>query len=381
MPFARPCFKRFYHARRALPDPARRYDAERTVGFHYGRECGVLLEDVDELQLLLLSLLDGRHSYPEIVALLQARDSTVTVEEVNEALDELIRFGLLEDASIQPPADFLPAYLKRYESQLRFLSLLDQAGTQKYALQARLKGARVAVLGLGGLGCNVLQGLAAMGIGFLRGVDFDRVERGNLNRQVLYDVADIGRPKVLAAAEQLARFNPDVQFEPVQREITGPQAIMDLVQGVDLVAFCADQPPEIALWMNQASLATGLPFIVGGYHGVTAEVGPLVHPFQTGCLACSDVGIVEHAKSDIAELAWMGEESWIRHPTIHFVTALTANLLCSDLCKYIIGVGQPATWNHRYALDIEQFTLTATALERSPTCKACGQVHPKTAGP
>lgn len=373
MPFALPCFKRYYHARRALPSPTGLYDFERAIGFHYGREYGVLLEDVDETQMLLLSLLDGHHSYPEIVTLLQKRDSSVTAEDVGEALEDLIRFGLLEDASIQPPADFSSGYLDRYESQLRFLSILDKPGTQKYELQARLKNARVAVLGLGGLGCNVLQGLAAIGIGFLRGVDFDQVEIGNLNRQVLYDMANIGQPKAQAAAEQLARFNPDVAFEPVQRRINGPQDIIDLAQGVDLVVFCADQPCDIGMWMNEAALSADIPFITGGYHGVAAEVGPFVIPTQTACLACSEASVVSAGTSGITELAWTEEAFWLHHPNIYFVTALAANLLCSDICMYFIGTKQPATYNRRYILDAEKFTLTSMDLTRSPECWACGQ--------
>jgi bacteriocin biosynthesis cyclodehydratase domain-containing protein len=212
-----------------------------------------------------------------------------------------------------------------------------------------------------------------MGVGFLRGADFDQVEVGNLNRQVLYDVADISKPKVLAAAGQLTRFNPDTVFEPVQREITGPQDIIELAQGVDLVAFCADRPQGIGMWMNQASLTIGMPFIVGGYHGVAAEVGPFVIPSRTGCLVCSEVDIADSGNGEIPELAWTGEAFWLHHPNIHFVTALAANLLCSDICKHIIRMGQPATYNHRYILDTEQFTLTSTNIPRSLVCSACGQ--------
>lgn len=372
MPFTKPCFKRHLHIRRGVPDASHPYNPEHTVAFHYGRERGFLLEDVDETQMLLLSLLDGQHSFGEIVTLLQKQDPQVAGKDVNDILEDLARLGLIEDAAVQPPADFTLEYLKRYESQLRFLSALDATGIQKYELQARLKKARVAVLGLGGLGSNILLGLAAIGVGFLRGVDFDTVEMSNLNRQVLYDAADIGKTKTQAAAEQLKRFNPEVAFESVQREITGPQAIIDLIQDIDLVAFCADLPPSINVWMNQASLETGIPFVTGGYRGTSAEIGPFVIPYKTGCLGCfyldQDPGIGE-----IPELAWTNEAYWLRHPNIHFLTALAANLICSDIFKHLTGLGKPATYNHRYTLDSEQFTLTPTAQERSARCLACSQ--------
>lgn len=372
MPFAKPCFKRFLHVRRVPSDPSSSSHGAQTIGVHYGRERGVLLEDVDKTQMRLLSLLDGKHSFADIVHALQQQNPEVTAEDVSEALENLLNFGLLEDAAIPPPADLPPSDLERYASQIHFLSLLDTTGKQKYTLQAKLKNAQVAVLGLGGLGSNVLLGLAAIGVGFLRGVDCDCVEVGNLNRQVLYDVNDIGKPKAVAAAEQLARFNPNVTFEPVQQKITGPQAISELIDGVDLVAFCADQPREITLWMNRVAVEKGIPFILGGYHGTVAEVGPFVIPFQTGCLACDEVGC-NPDDGEIAELSWIEQASWLRHPNMHFVTAMAAHLTCSEICKHILGVGEPVTYNHRYLLDTQQFTLTSSKMPHSPTCNLCGQ--------
>lgn len=372
MPFTTPCLKRHLHARRPPSGSSHSSDPQHTVSFHYGRERGLALEDLDDTQMLLISLLDGQHSFEHIVTRLQQHDPQVTAEDVNAALEDLASYGLIEDASVQPPDALTPADLERYESQLRFLSVLDKSGTQKYELQTRLKRARVTVLGLGGLGSNILMGLAAIGVGFLRGVDFDMVETGNLNRQVLYDVADVGTPKALAAARQVERFNPGVIFEPVQKNIESQQDIVDLIRGSDLVAFCADSPPSIAQWMNQAALETGIPFITGGYRGSTAEIGPFVVPYQTGCLHCFSVGY-DGTDEEIPELAWINEAYWLRHPNIHFLTALAANLACGDIFKHITGLGTPATYNQLYTLDIEQFTLTPTAWGRAPACPACGQ--------
>ncbi|GHO50637.1 TOMM precursor leader peptide-binding protein [Ktedonospora formicarum] len=370
MPFTKPCFKRFLHVKRLGTQPAPSSNSQQTISIHYGRERGVMLEEIDEAQLLLLSQLDGRHSFEDIVNTLQQHHPQVTTEEVSEALEELLHFGLLEDAAIEPPAALLPSDLERYSSQIHFLSLLDASGTQKYVFQAKLKQARVAVLGLGGLGSNVLLGLAAIGVGFLRGVDGDQVELGNLNRQVLYEVNDLGKPKVHAAAEQLARFNPNVQFEPVQQTITSSQQLGALIEGADLVVFCADQPREITSWMNQTALQREIPFIMGGYHGAGAEVGPFVVPFQTACLACVYTSL-DPDEGTVEELAWIEQAAWLRHPNIHFVTALSAHLICAEICKYLLGNSEPATYNHRYLLDLQQFTLTANALIRDSNCPQC----------
>src|SRR5690349_19480298 len=149
MPFTFPCLKRHFHVERAssqeVPQPGLH------LYFHSGHERGVLLENVDETQLLLLSLLDGHHSFEALVAQLQAQHAAVTAEEVAEILDDLASYGLLEDAAIAPPADLTATDLGRYASQIRFFSIFDTTGKHAYEMQAQLKRARVTVLGLGGL--------------------------------------------------------------------------------------------------------------------------------------------------------------------------------------------------------------------------------------
>src|SRR5476651_1938324 len=77
--------------------------------------------------------------------------------------------------------------------------------------QNKLKAARVMAIGAGGLGAPLLQYLAAAGVGQIAIVDDDAVSLSNLQRQILYGVADVGRPKVDSAEEALTRLNPNVR--------------------------------------------------------------------------------------------------------------------------------------------------------------------------
>ena len=90
--------------------------------------------------------------------------------------------------------------------------------------QARLKAARVLVVGAGGLGSPVLQYLAAAGVGTLGVIDHDTVSLSNLQRQVLFATGDIGRGKAEAAAEALGRLNPHVALELHPERITADNA-------------------------------------------------------------------------------------------------------------------------------------------------------------
>src|SRR4051812_3373500 len=86
--------------------------------------------------------------------------------------------------------------------------------------QAALKGARVLVVGAGGLGAPVLLYLAAAGVGTLGIVDDDTVSLSNLQRQVIHATPDIGRPKTQSASEEVQRINPHVTVEPHQIRLT-----------------------------------------------------------------------------------------------------------------------------------------------------------------
>ena len=102
----------------------------------------------------------------------------------------------------------------RYDRQLRYFGDLAPGATPPSEYQRRLREARVALLGLGGLGSWAAYALACCGVGELVLVDGDRVEESNFNRQILYRERDIGRLKAEAAAEALAAFNSACRLTP-----------------------------------------------------------------------------------------------------------------------------------------------------------------------
>src|SRR5690606_39528292 len=100
--------------------------------------------------------------------------------------------------------------------------------------QARLKAGSALVVGAGGLGSPALLYLAAAGVGRIGIVEFDRVDESNLQRQVLYGTADIGREKIDAARERVAGVNPHVVIEP-HRVRLDARNVVDLVSRYDVV--------------------------------------------------------------------------------------------------------------------------------------------------
>ena len=125
-----------------------------------------------------------------------------------------------------------PEEIERYA---RHLVLREVGGPG----QAKLKAARVLVIGAGGLGAPLIQYLAAAGIGTLGVVDDDTVSLSNLQRQVIHGTPDLGRPKVESAADAVARLNPHVRFVAHPERITAETAA-DLAAQYDVVADGSD---------------------------------------------------------------------------------------------------------------------------------------------
>lgn len=117
----------------------------------------------------------------------------------------------------------------------RHLVLREVGGTG----QARIRAAKVLMVGAGGLGSPVALYLAAAGIGRLGLVDDDAVSLSNLQRQILFRTADVGRAKVQAGAEALSALNPGVQIDCHHKRVTSAN-IMELIAPYDIVADGSD---------------------------------------------------------------------------------------------------------------------------------------------
>jgi adenylyltransferase/sulfurtransferase len=124
---------------------------------------------------------------------------------------------------------------KELERYARHIVLREVGGPG----QAKLKAARVLVVGAGGLGTPVLLYLAAAGVGALGVVDDDKVSLSNLQRQVIFSTSDIGAAKAERAGEAIARLNPHVQVETHNVRLTAANAL-DLISGYDIVADGSD---------------------------------------------------------------------------------------------------------------------------------------------
>jgi molybdopterin/thiamine biosynthesis adenylyltransferase len=248
---------------------------------------GAEIDDEDGLIWRLLALMDGTRERPAIVEALTADYPELTATEAADALQTIVDAGYVEDAAAEPPPNLSPAELDRYDRAIRYYAWVDLTPrTSPYEVQAKLKAAKVVVLGLGGTGSAVASSLVAAGVGRVHCVDFDTVEAGNLTRQLLYTEDDLGKPKVPVAVERLSRINSHTEVTGAELRVDSADAVAALMQDADLLMLCADQPMfVIREWTNEAALRTGTPWMIAQYAGPMAVVGLYV-PGETCCPAC-----------------------------------------------------------------------------------------------
>ncbi|MFX1565902.1 MAG: ThiF family adenylyltransferase [Promethearchaeota archaeon] len=221
---------------------------------------------------------------------------------------------------------------------------------------ARIREAKVAVVGIGGLGSVSARQLASLGIGTLRIVDRDIVELSNLQRQLLYTVKDVGKPKVEVAMNRLRQINADVSVEPWALSVTEATANR-VVKGMDVVVDGLDSfKPRYAL--NRACVQQGIPYV---FAGALAGVGNLttVIPKKTACLECVFGGLEE----DQPTCATVGI-----YPT---VLGVIANLQVQEVLHLILHQ-PPLLANELLMFDITRFRLDQIPLQSHENCPVCG---------
>ncbi|HEY0186996.1 MAG TPA: molybdopterin-synthase adenylyltransferase MoeB [Cellulomonas sp.] len=229
---------------------------------------------------------------------------------------------------VEPAAELVPTELARYARHVLIPSVGDLG-------QRRLKNARVLVVGAGGLGSPVLLYLAAAGVGTIGIVDDDVVDASNLQRQVIHGSGDVGRSKVLSAAESIRDVNPLVRVVPHEVRIDASNAA-ELVAGYDLVVDGTDNFPTRYL-VNDACVLAGKPLVWGSVLRFDGQVSVFwaAPPAGSGYepVHYRDVFPDPPAPGSVPSCAEAG--------VLGVVCASVGAMMATEAVKLITGLGEP----------------------------------------
>ncbi len=244
-----------------------------------------------------------------------------------------------------------PAQTRRYARQLS-LPGLGREG------QERLLASTVVLVGVGGLGCPAALYLAAAGVGRLVLVDGDRVDESNLHRQVLYTTADVGRPKVEAAAERLRALNPDVAVEARAERLAAANA-RELLSGADVVADGSDNFPTRFL-VNDACVLLGLPNAHGSIFRFEGQAS-FFDPRNGPCYRCL------HPEPPPPGLVPSCAEAGV----LGILPGVIGSLQATEVVKHLLGIGEGLA-GRLLLYDALGMTFRELRLRKDPACPACG---------
>ncbi len=221
--------------------------------------------------------------------------------------------------------------------------------------QQRLKAARVAVVGLGGVGGPAALYLAAAGVGTLRLIDDDAVALSNLQRQVLFTRDDLERPKVEAGAEALGRLNPHVAIDARRERITGANAAR-LIADCDVVIDGTDDFAT-RFAVNAACVAARAPLVSGALGRWSGQVGVFrARP----CYSC----LVPDSPPDAETCARVG--------VVGALAGVVGSMAALEAIKLITGAGEPLT-GRLMLYDGLAGTARTVRVPADPDCPVCGQ--------
>ena len=327
----------------------------------------IRIENPDTEERQLLEALDGEHTLEQ----LQQRFGE---EAVGDLISQLQELEVVEDAADD---DLLPAAeLARFDRQLRYFSDIGPPGLTPSECQRRLREAKVAVLGVGGLGGSAAYWLACCGIGEMWLIDGDRVEVSNLNRQILYSEADIGLPKVEAAAARLRAFNSGMRVTSTARRLESQVEIADFIAGADVVIDAADWPAhDIERWCNSACFEAGIPYITMSNFPPVARVGPLYVPGRTGCFACQETAYRrQYPLFDVAVEQRRAQPS--PAATLGPACGMIGGQVGLDVMHLLTGLAEPSTLGVSHIYDLRTMEVEREAVVPEPDCPVCGHLQP-----
>lgn len=224
--------------------------------------------------------------------------------------------------------------------------------------QQQLKDTRVLCVGAGGLGSPLALYLAAAGIGRLGLVEFDTVDLSNIQRQVLYTTADVGRPKLEAARERLAALNPEIEIVPHPVQLDADN-VLELAAGYDILVDGSDNFPTRYL-VNDAAVLGGKPLVHASVFRFEGQLS-VFDPPRGPCYRCL------FPEPPPAELVPSCAEGGV----LGILPGILGSMQALEVVKLALGQGEPLR-GRMLQFDGLAGRWRELPVARDPACPLCG---------
>lgn len=225
---------------------------------------------------------------------------------------------------------------QRHLKQILFIDELTNSWHETIKLQNRLENSIVSVFGVGGIGTWVINGLSQIGIRNIRITDPDKVSESNLNRQLFFNMSDIGKYKVDVIKDKL----PDSNIFAYKKIVSLNEDLEELVNGSNFLVNCADSPSivETTKIIDKYSKKYNIPYCVsGGYNMHLGMVGPIIVPGKTG----SFDDFINYQKINNPLKNFEKIKDIEQSGNLGPIAGTVANIQVMEIFKFLIGKGKP----------------------------------------
>jgi molybdopterin/thiamine biosynthesis adenylyltransferase/molybdopterin converting factor small subunit len=348
-----------------IPTPFRRLTGNRTYVEAHGRNVAEVLADLDarfpgvgdlifdrerQIPAHINVYVNNReiHSLDGAATPVADGDEVAVIPAIAGGAEDAMNGANEQQAS--GPRVLTPDQVMRYSRHI----IMPQVGPVG---QRKLMGAKVLIVGAGGLGSPIAVYLALAGVGTIGIVDFDIVDLSNLQRQILHQTDDVGRPKVVSARETLNAYNTEVNVIAHEAPLTSENAL-EIIPQYDIVVNGADNFATRYL-VNDACYLAGKPLVDGSillFDGQATTFLP-----GKGCYRClfpepPPPGLVPSC----AEAGVLGA-----------LCGTIGSIQATEVLKLILGAGEPLA-GRLLLYDALSMEVRIVKTRRDPNCPLCG---------
>lgn len=306
----------------------------------YGKEVSFMLSHVMKTVLHLLSTsITETQLIARLVKKIRADKTNVIA-----LIEKMKSLHILE--SYIPDQIESEAYQK-FQTQFSFFDLLKPTATLqlKIDLHKKLEAIKIMVIGCGGIGCTLLQSIAAVGVQQIIIVDGDKVEISNLSKQLLFTRKDIDAYKTVAAKKQLRRIAPEATILPITTFINGANQLEEIIKKKskpDFIFLSADDL-MLPIWLDEVCEKYNIPFMKVSYLGTVGFIGPLIAPGQKRFSEVIDTSFITQLENEVTAL----HNANHKHASTVFTNSIIANMAITESLKFLLKTGDPKTISRR----------------------------------